>query len=117
MGSNTVNQPSRFLDDIPQHLTSSPSWQRESDRQVTEAVYSWNGNSYPGSPDSEPVSTAGEQPIPELKAGDHIKHAYFGRGVVVSCKDVTDDCEVLVAFDGQGVKRLLLSLAGLEKAG
>jgi hypothetical protein len=37
--------------------------------------------------------------------------------VVVSCKDVNDDCEVVVAFDGQGVKRLLLSLAGLEKVG
>ena len=117
MGTSAVNQPSRFLDDIPQHLISSPSWRREGDRQVTEAVYSWNGNSYPGPPYSEPVSTAGEQPIPKLTAGDHVKHAYFGRGVVVNRKDVNDDCEVVVAFDGQGVKRLLLSLAGLEKVG
>jgi DNA helicase-2/ATP-dependent DNA helicase PcrA len=117
MGSNAVNQPSRFLDDIPQHLISSPSWWRESDRQVTEAVYSWNEISYPGPPDSEPVSTTSEPSIPELKAGDHVRHAYFGRGVVVSCKDVNDDREVVVAFDGQGVKRLLLSLARLEKVG
>ena len=115
MGTSAVNQPSRFLDDIPQHLISSPSRWREGDRQVTEAVYSWNGNSYGGPPDSEPAPATSEQRVPTLKAGDHVKHAYFGPGVVVSCKDVNDDCEVVVAFDGQGVKRLLLSLAGLEK--
>jgi DNA helicase-2/ATP-dependent DNA helicase PcrA len=115
MGSSAVNQPSRFLADIPQHLISIPSWWREGDRQVTEAVYSWNGNSYAGVPDTEHLPMAGEQAVPTLKAGDHVTHAYFGPGVVISCKDVDDDCEVVVAFDGQGVKRLLLSLAGLEK--
>jgi len=115
MGSSAVNQPSRFLDDIPQHLVSTPGGWREGNHQVTDTIYSWNGNSYPTRSDSEPVSMTGEQPVPELKAGDHVKHGYFGCGVVVSCKDVNDDCEVVIAFDGEGVKRLLLSLAGLQK--
>jgi DNA helicase-2/ATP-dependent DNA helicase PcrA len=53
---------------------------------------------------------------PELRAGDHVHHAQFGDGVVVSCQPVKDDTEVLVAFtSGVGVKKLLLSFANLEK--
>jgi len=60
-----------------------------------------------------PVSRADN---PELKPGDHVRHAQFGDGVVVSCKPVRDDKEVLVAFTGgMGVKKLLLSFANLEK--
>jgi DNA helicase-2/ATP-dependent DNA helicase PcrA len=53
--------------------------------------------------------------VPELKAGDHVRHTQFGEGVVVSSQSVKDDSEVVVAFTGQGVKKLLLSLARLEK--
>jgi len=53
----------------------------------------------------------------ELKAGDHVRHAQFGDGVVVSCQPVKDDTEVIIAFDGAGIKRLLLSFARLEKVG
>jgi hypothetical protein len=35
--------------------------------------------------------------------------------VVVSYKPVNDDAEVVVAFDGAGIKKLLLSFAKLEK--
>jgi len=33
----------------------------------------------------------------------------------VSCRTVEDDSEVVVAFNGAGIKKLLLSLANLEK--
>ncbi len=103
IGSIMVNKPSRFLEDIPRHLVSSPGWWEGEDRQVTEAVYSWN------KPASLSLATL------ELKAGDHIRHPQFGEGVVVSCKEVKDDSEVVVAFIGMGVKKLLLSFANLEK--
>ena len=52
-----------------------------------------------------------------FRAGDHVRHATFGQGVVVACLETPtrDDFEVTVAFKGQGVKRLLAGLAGLEK--
>ena len=103
MGSSTVNKPSRFLQDIPPHLISGVSLWRGEDSQIAEAVYSWNR-----APTSNLV-------VPELKDGDHIHHAQFGDGVVVSCRSVTDDVEVVIAFDGTGVKKLLLSFAKLEK--
>jgi DNA helicase-2/ATP-dependent DNA helicase PcrA len=56
--------------------------------------------------------------VPQFKAGDHVHHAQFGDGVVVSCQPVKDDREVVVAFtSGVGVKKLLLSFAKLEKIG
>jgi len=51
----------------------------------------------------------------DLKAGDRVRHSIFGEGVVVSNKKVKADNEVTVAFSGQGIKKLLLSLAHLQK--
>ena len=103
MGRSAVNQASRFLSDIPQHLISSNGWWQGEERPVVPPIYSWNRASTP--------SLA----IPELRAGDHVRHAQFGEGVVVSCQTVRDDSEVVVAFSGLGVKKLLLSFANLEK--
>lgn len=70
------------------------------------AVYSW-----------DKAKTPTPRPnLAEFKAGDHVQHVQFGEGVVVSCQPVKDDKEVVVAFGrGVGVKKLLLSFAGLEK--
>jgi DNA helicase-2/ATP-dependent DNA helicase PcrA len=54
-------------------------------------------------------------PAFDLKAGDRVRHSIFGEGVVVSNKKVKADNEVTVAFSGQGIKKLLLSLAHLQK--
>ncbi len=104
MGSSTANRPSRFLEDIPQHLIASGGlWQWE-DSQVMPSIYSR---------DKAPVPSVASS---ELKASDHVRHAQFGDGVVVSCRPVKDDTEVVVAFtSGVGVKKLLLSFAKLEK--
>ncbi len=104
MGRSTVNQPSRFLGDIPQNLTSSSEQWQKGENRVTPSIYSWNKAATPN------------LVIPELKAGDHVHHTQFGDGIVVSCQPVKDDAEAVVAFNG-GVKKLLLSLANLEKAG
>jgi DNA helicase-2/ATP-dependent DNA helicase PcrA len=98
-----VSPPSRFLNDIPQNLTASSGWWQGEESRIADAVYSWNRP-------TAPVTT-----FPELKAGDHVRHAQFGEGVVVSLQSIKDDSEVVVAFTGQGVKKLLLSLARLEK--
>lgn len=51
-----------------------------------------------------------------LIEGDRVRHEKFGEGVVVSLREARGDTEVTVAFTGgAGVKRLLLSLAKLER--
>jgi DNA helicase-2/ATP-dependent DNA helicase PcrA len=101
MGASAVNKPSRFLQDIPPHLIS-----RESDR---EGETEWP------TPAVAEVEPGLLQDLPEFKAGDHVRHDQFGEGVVVNYHRVKNDAEVVVAFDGAGVKRLLLSFARIEK--
>ncbi len=50
----------------------------------------------------------------KYRAGDRVRHARFGEGVVVTSQVVRGEEEVTVAFVGQGVKRLIGSYAGLE---
>jgi len=51
------------------------------------------------------------------KAGDKVHHHKFGKGVVVSAEPEDDDWKVTVAFKGGGgVKKLLASVAKLERA-
>ena len=103
MGLSTVNSPSRFLEDIPRHLIAgAEAWSGEESQPVGK-VYPWT---------SEPTSAT---TIPELSPGDRVRHAQFGEGLVISSRPVTDDSEVVVAFRGVGIKKLLLSFANLEK--
>jgi len=103
MGASAVNRPSRFLQDIPSHLmTSSSVWDNQ-DSWVTTAT------------EARDKETTVKGDLPEFRPGDHVRHEQFGEGVVVSYQSVKNDAEVVVAFDGEGVKRLLLSFAKIEK--
>jgi DNA helicase-2/ATP-dependent DNA helicase PcrA len=110
MGNSTVYGPSRFLKDIPPHLITGGGVEWE-ERSLPEAVYQWHRKPVRTSPLAE------RSPLADLKAGDHVRHAQFGEGIVVSYKAVNDDAEVTVAFDGAGIKKLLASFARLEKVG
>ena len=110
MGSSNVNKPSRFLEDIPKHLVSGGAlWAEKESQEASASVYSWNRSVPVDLPPKDSVA------IGELKAGNRVRHAAFGEGVVVSCQSVDGDAEVMVAFRGAGVKKLLLSFARLEK--
>jgi ATP-dependent DNA helicase UvrD/PcrA len=99
MGSSAHNPPSRFLKDIPLSLVTSP------------AMHAAETSRRPTTPSTSPLLSR-----PGLKAGEHVNHAMFGEGIVVSCTASGDDHEVTIAFKGDaGVKKLLLSLAPLEK--
>jgi DNA helicase-2/ATP-dependent DNA helicase PcrA len=101
MGSSSKNDPSRFLSDIPRHLITTPSSYTSNDKPQSAAAHS----------PTPPVTC--KSPFSD---GDRVLHAKFGEGVVVSCVPSGDDQEVTVAFKGEaGLKRLLLSLAPMEK--
>jgi DNA helicase-2/ATP-dependent DNA helicase PcrA len=103
-GGSTANPPSRFLQDIPSHLISPRGLWEES---LTPAVSpDFNRDSRPL---PRPLSTL------TLKVGDHVRHSKFGAGIVMNCSPTRDDQELTVAFEEAGVKKLLASLAPLEK--
>jgi DNA helicase-2/ATP-dependent DNA helicase PcrA len=89
--------PSRFLQDIPPHLLLR--------RQGIESGALVSAGQLAPAPSP-----------PSFRSGDHVRHARFGEGVVLSCSSTRDDQELVVDFGGRlGTKRLLLSLAPLER--
>lgn len=50
----------------------------------------------------------------EAKVGRKVKHVKFGVGTIVSVTPVGEDCKLAIAFDSQGIKQLMLSMAPLE---
>jgi DNA helicase II / ATP-dependent DNA helicase PcrA len=103
-GGSTANPPSRFLQDISPHLLNSRGLWQDS----TAPAYSPDLESYP-SPARRPLSTLA------LKVGDHVRHSKFGPGIVMNCHPTREDQELTVVFEEAGVKKLLASLAPLER--
>jgi len=99
-GGSTANLPSRFLQDISPHLISPRGLWEESPTPVVSAY---------SQPSPPPLGTLA------LKVGDHVRHSKFGPGIVMNCLPTRDDQELTVAFEEAGVKKLLASLAPLEK--
>jgi DNA helicase-2/ATP-dependent DNA helicase PcrA len=95
-GRSNTNPPSRFILDIPSNLVNAISLFEE--ERITQNVATpFNFN------------------LLALGVGDRVRHASFGDGVVLKCVPAGDDQEVVVDFEEAGQKRLLLSLAPLEK--
>ncbi len=118
-GSSGPTEPSRFLTDIPKHLIVAPrdepkkklgsaAWAADRSKRAPSVVVTRKSTKFDGAKTSAPKIV--------LTTGDKVKHATFGEGIVTAHKPTKDDFEVTVFFkEGQGVKRLLLSFAPLEK--
>jgi DNA helicase II / ATP-dependent DNA helicase PcrA len=108
MGRSTVNEPSRFIKDIPKNLIAG--------NDIWKAEQTTLGSGFSTSKYVPPAQPAVPQgPRLDLKAGDKVRHGIFGEGIVISAGSKGSDIEVVVAFSGVGVKKLLLSFAKLEK--
>lgn len=120
-GQPNFNRRSRFLDDVPPELISTPGggpFTPPVARQVVPdrtGAYRTVDASPP--PSSKP-SLRGPTWKPPFEVGQRVRHAKFGIGVVVACNPLKDDTEVTVAFPGVvGVKKLVQGLAKLEAVG
>ena len=113
-GRPLTNAPSRFLGEIPEELLQP--YRSGERRTVRERV----APAPQPAPTSATAATSAPAAAaePDWQAGERVRHAHFGEGIVVSCQERRGDVEVVVAFDdtNAGVKRLLQSLAPLERA-
>ena len=103
-GGSTANPPSRFLQDISPHLITPKGLWEDSSTPEVSPTFDLNSEFPPSGPDTL-----------ALKVGDHVRHSKFGFGIVMNCFYTRDDQELTVAFEEAGVKKLLASLAPLEK--
>jgi ATP-dependent DNA helicase UvrD/PcrA len=122
-GESEVREPSRFLHDVPQRLIRSPEARRPP-RQQSLGLEAGRfrgqarASATPLSPAREAGRRPGGRPQPaalRFQTGDQVQHQVFGKGVVIESKPVSDDEQVTVAFPGAGLKRLMASLAPMEK--
>ncbi len=112
-GSSDVATPSRFLSDIPQQLISGSA--SFADVRPREAA-ALRASTWETPAGARPARSAAA-PARELqfRAGQRVKHAQFGEGIVIESRLDRNDEEVTVAFKKAGIKRLLASFANLQK--
>jgi DNA helicase-2/ATP-dependent DNA helicase PcrA len=125
-GRTNMSKPSRFLGDIPRELLKQMPKRSQAELAQSSMFTQRSGlgagagarRIQPGSAAANvtPSRPARAQQPQEVRffAGQKVRHATFGDGIVVSSKLVEGDEEVTVAFTGKGVKRLLASFARLE---
>ena len=94
-GGNNYNPPSRFLGELPKQLLEKAT--RKSRRVDSVAP---------------PTDTVDGD---DIGVGDRVKHAHWGTGTITQVIGAGDRAEAYVSFDSQGVKRLLLAWAPLER--
>jgi len=102
-GDSEPSLPSRFLDDIPPELISG--MRNLPERCPTETFGKGMRNA-----DSIPTRVQSR-----FQAGQRVSSATFGEGLVIESRPDRDDEMVTVLFEGAGLKRLLVSLAHLER--
>jgi DNA helicase II / ATP-dependent DNA helicase PcrA len=112
-GSSDVATPSRFLRDIPQQLISGSA--SFADVRPREAA-ALRASTWETPAGARPARSAAA-PARDLqfRAGQRVKHAQFGEGIVIESRLDRNDEEVTVAFKKAGIKRLLASFANLQK--
>jgi len=110
-GQSEMNVPSRFLRDIPSHLVAGRDGfeTRQGKLGMVAGFARRRGAAIAsGSPAHRATET-------EFRAGDKVRHPAFGQGTVIETHLRSGDEEVTVAFAGRGIKKLVTSLAQLEK--
>ena len=119
-GAPSHNPASRFLDELPLDLVD---WQR------TEAAQtSWSRPVAAYAQRSQPTRRFGSaaaradadargktREVPTLEPGNRVVHDSFGMGTVVTMEGIGDKAVASIDFGSQGVKRLLMRYAPVEK--
>ncbi|MBV9283051.1 MAG: UvrD-helicase domain-containing protein, partial [Acidimicrobiia bacterium] len=113
-GSTQYHPPSRFLKEIPEHLTTMVEGGRQARlaergrSSIVDAALRGRG--------ATPVRTTGAENL-GLRVGDDVMHGKWGEGVVLEVIGDGDKAEGIVRFASVGEKRLLLAWAPLKKIG
>ena len=123
-GRNTMNEPSRFLKDIPPELCTE--FRRPGFFETTKAVTptetvsaisakehqgGYQLPSYGQYQRQEGVLAQGQI----FSLGDKVFHQKWGEGVIVSTKGQGSEIELTIAFPGQGLKTVIAKYAPLKK--
>ncbi len=117
-GGTNYNPQSRFIGEIPEELIDVL---REAEKPRDRG---WSGTrrgnekwSPPSNWEPKAKPKAPEGMTIRVSRGDRVFHEAFGAGEIVEVTGSGSDTEVIVNFDDEGQKRLVLAYANLTKAG
>ncbi|MBV8305474.1 MAG: DNA helicase PcrA [Acidimicrobiia bacterium] len=113
-GATQYNPPSRFLNEIPEHLTRMVEGGRQA--RLAERGRAGIVESALRGRGATPARTTGAETL-GLRVGDDVMHGKWGEGVVLDVIGEGDKAEGIVRFASVGEKRLLLAWAPLKKIG
>lgn len=108
-GQTVMPLPSRFLKDISTDYLRQTSGQSVDETPVRPQMRSMD-TFRPYAP-SAPRSSAPRGPEPEVEEGMTIEHLKFGRGVITAVDRSMEDTRIVVDFEREGSKTLLLKYA------
>lgn len=122
-GRSTCNPPSRFLKEIPLNLFGETEEKSKSTGLASSGARTsaggksvnayFKGSFFKSNSQTIPASESTE--LAQWKAGDKVKHKVFGVGTIVQIKGEGQSLEANVAFENNGIKKLMLALAPVEK--
>jgi DNA helicase II / ATP-dependent DNA helicase PcrA len=101
-GSTQINPPSRFLEDVPEHLLES--------QNIKHTTYNTEAKDEDPNLNKNVIRSTLHAPC--FKDGDRVHHEIFGDGMVVA----TQGDVITVAFSKVGLKKLSANIAPLKKA-
>ncbi|HEX5616002.1 MAG TPA: UvrD-helicase domain-containing protein [Acidimicrobiia bacterium] len=124
-GATDYHPPSRFLDEIPEHLYDSVGTERSSTRRrgrglgghreaVVAAAVRRDRDPSSLAASTAPSGARGADQL-GLRIGDDVRHDKFGEGVIIDIEGSGDKAEAIVRFPDVGEKRLLLAWAPLAR--
>ena len=121
-GMSSESTPSRFLDDLPDHLIERKGMvpgEEQAGRGAGVRAKRWRDEDEGINIADLLAKKSPQRPaagsMAEVSPGDRVRHAKFGDGQVIGVRVTGQDREAIVAFEEGGVKKLLLSMAPLEK--
>ncbi|CAB4691298.1 MAG: DNA helicase PcrA [Actinobacteria bacterium] len=130
-GAPSHNPASRFLDELPIDLVDWRRTEAEQTRwQRPDLSDSWGSGQRLGTPteagrrnfssaavraDAAARAKKPDREVPSLVPGDRVVHDSFGMGTVVALEGAAEKAVASIDFGSEGVKRLLLRYAPVEK--
>lgn len=113
-GNTNFTLPSRFIHEMGDTIESNVKEQRNKTNTPREEFI--RVRDFTVSNISSSIRKPENKTDLEINVGDKVKHKKWGIGTIVQIreKEESGDRELAVAFDGGGLKRLLLSMAPIE---
>ena len=108
-GSTRFSMPSRFLNEIPKEYMDSNISEKAFVQTESRATFRAPKAVYPSMLTSNHREASAA--VKQYRPGDSVVHKSFGKGMIVSAKEMGGDCLLEIAFDGVGTKRLMAKVA------